>query len=91
MVINNDSILNNNKVKIIQDCVLLKESFALPFERLNKRFIKTLIMLYTNVLLSATNSGHDEMDRSLRATNIMYISAHNGREIKCGKPSEINL
>ena len=48
-------------------------------------------MLYKNVLLSATNSGHDEMDRSLQATNIMYISAHNGREIKCGKPSEINL
>jgi len=60
MVINNDSIRNNNKVTIIQDYVVLEESFALPFERLNARFI----MLYQNALLSATNSGHDEMDRS---------------------------
>ena len=41
MVINNDSIHNNNKVKVIQDYVLLEESFVLIFERLNARFIKT--------------------------------------------------
>ena len=76
---------------IIQDYVLLKESFVLPFERLNTRFIKSLITLYKNVLLSATNSGHDEMDRSMQATNIMYFSAHNRLESKCGKPSEIDL
>jgi len=48
-------------------------------------------MLYKNALLSANNSGHDEMDRSLKATNIMYISEHNGLESKCGKPIEIDL
>ena len=46
MVINNDSILNNNKVKIIQDCVLLKESFALPFERIQQTFHQKLSSCY---------------------------------------------
>jgi hypothetical protein len=48
-------------------------------------------MLYKNVLLAATNSGHDEMDRSLQATNNMHISPNKGLESKCGKPSEIEL
>jgi len=40
MVINNDSIRNNNKVTIIQDYVALEECFTLLFESLNARFIK---------------------------------------------------
>jgi len=39
-VTNHDSIHNNNKVTTIEDYVLLKESFALTFEKLNTRFIK---------------------------------------------------
>jgi hypothetical protein len=91
MVVNNDSIRNNNKVTIIQDYVLLEETFAYLLRDSTHVSSKTLIMLYKNVLLSANNFGHDEMDRLSRATNIIHISPHNGLESECGKPSEIYL